>query len=517
MEVLQFLLPSLLTGLVCSFVIEQFLTPKPSLPWLRLLPALLLHIGTWTVVFAIVLLLFRRPWFAVITLCAFQLLLVLVNHAKYSSLREAFIFQDFEYFTDAIRHPRLYLPFFGIGRTVAAALGFIGAIVTGMVLEAPLTETLPGQSLAAVWAIIFAGSLLLIRQGLKHCPAISCDPAKDLYHLGQIAFFWAYRQAEKHTEINLDATVFNNPLPAIDPAKLPNIVAVQSESFFDPRALSDTIKPSVLENFDQIKTEARCYGRLHVPAWGANTVRTECGFLSGLAPEQLGVHRFNPYRVLAQQSIPNLARYLKHRGYRTLCIHPYPAGFYLRDRVFPRMGFDHFIDIGHFNALQKSGQFIGDLTVADKVDELLRSQTGEADGQGDEKPLFIFVITMENHGPLHLEQPEPSDQETFYHQPPPAGWDDLTVYLRHLKNADLMIKRLKESLHSEAKASEREGVLCWYGDHVPIMATVYQLLGEPDGLTDYFIWATAPQTQAFLSKPHTININELAILIPGVQ
>ena len=46
---------------------------------------------------------------------------------------------------------------------------------------------------------------------------------------------------------------------------------------------------------------------------------------------------------------------------------------------------------------------------------------------------------MENHGPLHLEHPSIEDTQAYYSQPPPKNSEDLTVYLKHLKNADLMI------------------------------------------------------------------------------
>ncbi|MGZ8151920.1 MAG: LTA synthase family protein [Methylovulum sp.] len=511
MELLQHLLPSLLTGLTVSFLFEQLLTPKPLPPWRRTMPTLMLHCGSWLALFAIGLLLCQRPWFAVILLWAFQLLLLLVNHAKYDSLRETFIFQDFEYFTDALKHPRLYLPFFGVGRTIAATLGFITAIIVGILLETPLTDVLTLPVFISVWATILVAGLFLIRVGIKRRPAVSYNPSEDLRDLGQIAFFWAYWQDEKLNAINLADTPFKNPDADVNTDRLADIIVVQSESFFDSRVLSDTIRSSVLENFDQTKTETSYHGRLEVPAWGANTVRTECAFLTGLTPDQLGIHRFNPYRILAKQGIPNLVSYLKQLGYQTLCIHPYPASFYLRDQVFPRMGFDQFIDIKDFNEQQKCGQYIGDLAVAGKVAELLGNATC--------KPLFIFVITMENHGPLHLEHPEPADNANFYHQTPEAGCDNLTVYLRHLKNADLMIKKLKESLLAQAKA--RAGMLCWYGDHVPIMTGVYERFGEPDGLTDYFIWTTFtltanPKTEkeALISHVNkTYSIHDLTKLI----
>jgi hypothetical protein len=67
---------------------------------------------------------------------------------------------------------------------------------------------------------------------------------------------------------------------------------------------------------------------------------------------------------------------------------------------------------------------------------------------------------------------------------PAAGCDDLTIYLRHLRNADSMAGRLRQQL----AALPGNGCLCWFGDHVPILPEVYRAIGTPDGQTDYFIW-----------------------------
>ncbi len=502
------LLLPILVGLAVSGGLECGLTPRPQPLWQRAIATLMLHSGSWLLLFALALAVFQRPWFAVVLLWALQLLLVLVNQAKHDSLREAFIFQDFEYFTDAIKHPRLYLPFFGIARTLAATFGFISAVTIGLWLETPLTTVLPLTVLLLIWLMLVVSSLGLLKVGLTRCPTITYEPAEDLYQLGQIAFFWAYWSAEKHQAITVTPSPFHDVNPTAITEALPHIVAVQSESFFDARCLSDTIKPEVLAHFDQITTEALHHGRLHVPAWGANTVRSECGFLTGLTPEQLGIHRFNPYRWLKHQTVPNLAAHYRQLGYQTVCIHPYPASFYQRDQVFPRMGFDVFFDLSSFDNSEKNGQYISDRAVANKVSALLQTQHSQ--------PLFIFVITMENHGPLHLEQANPADLN-HYHQPPLACCHDLTVYLGHLQQADLMVKAIKDALLACCQpdhAAPREGVFCWYGDHVPIMTDVYQQLGEPDGKTDYFIWHTAQQKSPTASTTaQSIAVSDLTTLL----
>lgn len=258
---------------------------------------------------------------------------------------------------------------------------------------------------------------------------------------------------------------------------LPHLVAVQSESFFDPRLLFAGIRPEVLAEFDRLRADAVALGKLKVPAWRADTMRTEFAFLNGIGEDKLGVHRFNPYRAIAAGSdVPSLASYLKRLGYRTVCIHPYPASFYQRDRVFPGLGFDEFLDVRAFDDTMRFGPYIGDAAVADKVAALLREATG---------PLFVFVITMENHGPLHLKRVAPADVDALYSVPPPDGCDDLTIYLRHLRNADQMIAKLLQALDR----CERPASLCWFGDHVPLMPSVYEPFGVPNGEVEYVIWS----------------------------
>ncbi|KJV05521.1 LTA synthase family protein [Methylocucumis oryzae] len=493
-------------GLLISLLLEQGLHPRPLLPTQRPVSTLFIHVGTWLMLFSGLLALTLRPWFATGLVTALLVLLILVNHAKYQSLREPFLFQDFDYFTDAIKHPRLYLPFFGILRTLAATLGFSLAVIAGVVLEPPLTKTLSWPIVLLANLSLLSLGFMMLKQGLRTCPVVSFNPYQDLTTLGQLSFFWQYALAEWNTRINPDVSPFQpttNPAPSgLTP---PNIVVIQSESFFDPRALSAQIKPDVLKHFDAINQQAYAWGKLNVPAFGANTVRTECAFLTSTRPEDLGVHQFNPYRSLAKHAIPNLVAHLKQQGYRTVCIHPYPSTFYQRHLVFPKMGFDDFIDISGFTAEQKQGQYISDLAVTERIIQLLTEQTANNHTQ----PLFIFVITMENHGPLHLEQ-LPNEHSCQYIDGtlPPCG-DDLIVYLNHLAHADEMIHQLTDYLRTQ-DAQQQPGVLCWYGDHVPIMPNIYSLFGESDGDTDYFIWHSSNQGRYPPAPAQTIAIHELA-------
>ena len=129
----------LATALVRARVVGGHRTSDVAAPILaRPLAAWALHGGLWLSSLAAIdpvagTPLVRRR-FAV---SAFLLMLVLVNNAKFAALREPFVFQDYEYFTDAIRHPRLYIPFLGWWKFFGASAGFISAALVGLWTEGP--------------------------------------------------------------------------------------------------------------------------------------------------------------------------------------------------------------------------------------------------------------------------------------------------------------------------------------------------------------------------------------------
>lgn len=480
-----------LAGFILSAAIERLLRPAPLLarPW----KTWALHAALWCLPYGLLVLLAGRPWFAACCVLAFALMLTLVSNAKMKALQEPFIFQDYEYFIDTIRYPRLYIPFMGWGKFFAAALGFFLALCVGLWGEEAPDErfswSVQGAGMAAVFfigaAALFAGG----RGGFS----LSLNPSCDLRRLGLAASLWGYAMAERRLP-TVAQPFASLPLRSAS-GQLPHLVAVQSESFFDPRALYNGIRKDVLAEYDSLRAEALAWGRLATPAWGANTVRTEFAFLSGMEERHLGVHRFNPYRALARGwEAASLASCLKTLGYRTVCVHPYPAAFYRRAKVFPKLGFDAFFDIGSFKGMPRFGPYVSDLAVAAKIAQLLEKTR---------EPMFIFAVTMENHGPLSFERVEDADARELYDAAPPPGCEDLTVYLRHLKNADRTAGALRESLRNCA----RPAGLCWYGDHVPIMPAVYARLGTPREV-DYAIWSSGGGEQR-ANKP--MQSHELAL------
>lgn len=104
----------LFIGLVFSLAFEALLSPRPAPLWQRPMAANVIHLGSWLLLFGLFTLLLQRPWFAVVFVLSLQLVVVQSSNTKSKTLNEPFICHDFEYFWDAILHPRLYVPFLAL-------------------------------------------------------------------------------------------------------------------------------------------------------------------------------------------------------------------------------------------------------------------------------------------------------------------------------------------------------------------------------------------------------------------
>lgn len=451
-----------------TFGVEAIAFPRASIR--RPLTAMLLHVAALAALAGGSLALTARPFFSMAVVVVLVAVLAIVSNAKYESLREPFVFSDLSLFSQVFSHPRLYLPFLGAGKIIAVVAG-ISVAVAGFVLEAPLA--MPARAAAVVLAVL--GGLICL--ALSRRLPLTLNPISDQRRYGFLTVFVAYlinglRGAEKHAFYQ---AVQAGPFSRGRPEAQPDVIVIQSESYFDARCLGKFVLPDSYATFDRVRREAFEQGSLTVPAWGANTMRSEFALLTGLPSSALGYARFYPY-MYVRRACASLAGYFRRGGYRTVAVHPYYADFFGRRRAFEHMQFDRMLDIHDFDTAVRVGPYVGDVSVADAIISLLQAR--------DEKPVFAFAITMENHGPLHLEAVAPGESASKHTLGDDARWRDLTAYLRHVKNADAMLGKLTEYLQKH----DRPVVLCFYGDHVPALASLFDALGTEPVDSDYFIW-----------------------------
>jgi general stress protein CsbA len=451
-----------------AFLPEALAQPRASLR--RLPPALALHVAAIMFICVGVLLLTGRVRFSAFVAIALVALLAGVSNAKYTSLQEPFVFTDLSLFSQLFAHPRFYLPFLSIGTVMAIIVG-CAALIGGFIADKPLAHKPAGELVIAAGACLAAAYVFAARLPL------TLNPVDDQKRHGFFAVFVAYllNGMKPATARQLRAALAAGPFASGAPQNAPDVILIQSESFFDARRLAASIARSVLSNFDTACRESVQHGELTVPAWGANTMRTEFAVLTGIDQAQLGYARFYPY-AFVRRACRSLASWFKHGGYQTLAIHPYYADFFGRERAFKHLQIDRFIDIAAFADAPRAGPYVSDLAVAEAIIKAL--------DEPRDKPAFIFSMTMENHGPLHLEPVEAGEGAAFHALGDDARWRDLTAYLRHLANADVMLGRLLTALRARC----HDTMLCFYGDHVPALPHVFADLGYESARSDYFIW-----------------------------
>jgi len=251
--------------------------------------------------------------------------------------------------------------------------------------------------------------------------------------------------------------------------ELPDIVVVQSESFFDPARLNGVTAEQSLPNFRRLAA-ASAAGDLRVPTFAGGTIRTEFEMLSGVPLAAFPGVEY-PYFELVDAPMPGLMRTLAEQGYRTSVIHPNDAAFWNRRDALSRLGAQRFLALADFGHAPKSGLFVADSALTDKV---------LAELADDGPPQFLFAISMEAHGPYEVSPG--LDEDLLAAIPLPEALDEygartLRHFLYHLANADQELGRLAQHLQQR----QRPTVLLFYGDHLPGLHSTFAQLGFVDG------------------------------------
>ncbi|WP_442678949.1 LTA synthase family protein [Sphingomonas sp. ASY06-1R] len=425
-----------------------------------------------------------RPILAGLAVLCLGIGMGVADRVKRVVLDEPVVFADRAELIEVVRHPRLYLAFVGTGRMVLATIVILLIIVWLIDLERPLWPvSLLQAALLASAAVIIGRALFVVPTApallgrlrrFYDRLAISRDPAMDAARLGLLAacIVQATLARAERPQRQLAAQARSWPeLPANGP-----ILIVQGESFVDARRL-DLSLVDHLPNFARLQREAVSSGKLMVPCWGANTIRSELAVLTGLGGDDVGLDRYNPYEHFARVPLPSLARQARAAGYRTICVHPYDASFYYRDKVMPLLGFDQFIGLEGFADAARNGPYVSDLAVAEMVAARVREHGPR---------VLVFAITMENHGPWDAKH------DALAPAALPEAWRNLADapaigrWLKHLQSTDSMIPVLRDAI----AATGSPGWLVFYGDHQPSLTGAFQAPGVADRRSDYAIWGS---------------------------
>lgn len=440
-----------------------------------------------------------RPVLTAVLLSATGAGLMLSDRVKRAVLDEPVVFADRSELIELVRHPIFYLPFAGTGRVLAggaAAMLAVGALswAEPPVWPASASSMLTALGLGVACFVLPTWPPLLHRLAAAYARLpLAREPAQDAALLGILGCFIVHATLARAERPARQRAARERPWPAL-PRDAGPIVVVQSESFMDVRRLHPSLGDAALPGWAGLCRGASLRGRLAVPAWGANTVRTEFAVLSGLDEAALGLDRFNPYAAFARTELPSLARAAKAAGYRTVCVHPFDLGFYGRRQVLPLLGFDVLVGPEAFRGAARFGAWVGDPEVARVVADVVRREGPD---------VFVFAITMQNHGPWDAGAPAPGLEGVVEAGP-------LGQYLMGVREADRVISVLTGALG--------DGWLLIYGDHQPSLPGALHALGVEDRRTDYAIWSARGGAGARQDlAAHELGRALLAAIAPAVR
>ena len=288
----------------------------------------------------------------------------------------------------------------------------------------------------------------------------------------------------------------------------PSIVVVMNESFADLSVLDNLRSDYQGPQFFKGLPDALWRGKLYVSVHGGGTCNSEFEFLTGNSLGYIGAGKY-PYSTFSLDTIDSVPHQLAALGYATSAIHPNYASNWNRNKVYPALGFDEFLDIDAFGGFPERGidgkkkmvtptgvpifhSGVTDQATYERMIEMLSS---------DDAPQFIFNVTMQNHGSYNQNN-IPEDALTHYY---PSGTYDnpafaetperLNEYLSCIEESD----RALEWLIDELRKLDRPVVLVFFGDHQPSMTPDYNdvWFTNEDDLThsqrvyhaNYLVWA----------------------------
>ncbi|WP_166484725.1 LTA synthase family protein [Clostridium cuniculi] len=259
--------------------------------------------------------------------------------------------------------------------------------------------------------------------------------------------------------------------------KLPNIIMVQLESFFDP-LLIDGIEFDVdpIANFRKLK-ENYSSGTFSVSSIGGGTANTEFEVLTGLNLDFFAPGEY-PYNTTVNTKTSESINYaLKESNYSTHAIHNHEGNFYNRNTVYSNLGFDTFTSSEYMLINERTPLgWAKDSFLIEPILDLLTSTENQD---------FIYTISVQGHGSYPNDEIEDEKNVNITNIKDDTFANSIEYYANQIYEMDLFIEDLINAVNSLNEAT----VIVFFGDHQPnLNLSIDDLLNKNLYETEYVIW-----------------------------
>jgi phosphoglycerol transferase MdoB-like AlkP superfamily enzyme len=298
--------------------------------------------------------------------------------------------------------------------------------------------------------------------------------------------------------------------------ELPSIIVIMNEAFSDLSVLGDFVTNDDVIPFINSLEEDTIKGLLHVSVLGGNTANTEFEFLTGSTMAFLPAGSI-PYQQYIDRETPNLTSQLADLGYKTTAIHPYYASGWRRNKVYPLFGFEKSVFSEDLTGFSKIRNYISDIAVCRRIMSMF-------DFKKDDEKLFIFNVTMQNHGSYS------NSYDNFIPTIHVRGLEDqtrLTMYLSLLRESDNALRELCEYF----KTYDDKTIILFFGDHQPADIVAKQILKlngktinedsieerEIRYIVPFVLWANYDIEEAEIEAISTNYLSTLLLKTAGIE
>ncbi len=233
----------------------------------------------------------------------------------------------------------------------------------------------------------------------------------------------------------------------------PTVIVVMNESFSDLAALTAADTDECLADWYGIENYVM-RGNAYTSVYGGGTCNSEFEFLTGNSMANFSQNSY-PYVMYDFKHTFNIARILKNNGYRTIAIHPENKNNWNRARVYSQMGFQKFVSIDKMENMSWLRWFVSDWS---NFDWIIKEY------EENESPLFIFNVTMQNHGGYgdinSLGEVEAVRVNGEFQQ-----YEDFITYLTLIRESDKAFRHLVDYFSN----IDMPVIICMFGDHQPAL------------------------------------------------
>lgn len=234
---------------------------------------------------------------------------------------------------------------------------------------------------------------------------------------------------------------------------LPNIIVIMNESFADFTVLGSGLKTNrpVTPFVDSLE-ENTIRGYALTSIFGGTTANAEFEFLTGLSMANMPEGSC-PYQQYINQETCSIVHLMNGLGYDTFATHPYFSSGWNRTNVYPHLGFDRMSFDTDYPYQDLIREFVSDREMYRYVLDALED--------AEQGPLFLFGITMQNHGDYIYEGP--NYEQTIFLEDYAMEHPMAEQYLNLLHESDKAV----EAFLTELEDWPEDTIVLFFGDHFP--------------------------------------------------